>query len=257
MVYYPGAIAAAAGEAPSAPGAMPAFSAVGTGTDTAAATGTISLTRPATLAVGDLMVAACYVGTSDATTITIGMTAGMSGAGWAEASGSPAAFPTAIHEAAFFWKIADASDVTNQGTAIPGGLTVSHNGSTTGDRFGGEIIRFTAADGFAANPFESVSSSNGSGTGNISMNTVTPTDVNRLGVTIIVMSQNDQTVSSSTGESGSDWTEANELNGVTEFTIQVQTCSLSSGSPVSGGACTHASGANWCVYSFALVPADV
>jgi hypothetical protein len=237
-------------------GAMPAWDSAGTVLEDVTLNGaTNAPVRPASLAVGDLMVCEAAVFTADATSISITMHASMSGDGWAEVTGSPFVDGTGISEAALFWKIADASDVAGQGTAIPGGVTTSHNGSTTTDRMYTYIHRFTAADGFAATPFEDVSGSTGGGTGDVSMNTVTPTDINRLGVTHIAMNQDNQAVASSTGESGSDWAEVVEHEGAAELNSQVQTCDLSAGDPVSGGSSTHASSAGWITMSYALVPA--
>jgi hypothetical protein len=237
-------------------GAMPAWDSRGAITTATVVGATHAVARPASLALGDYMKLVAMVRTSDATSISITRHADLIADGWAEAPESPVPFNGTFCEAAVFWKEADANDVANAGANIPGGITVSHNGSTSGDFFVGLIDRFTAANGFAATPHESADSSVGVGTGNISMNTVTPTGINRLGVTYVLMTQDNQAVSPATGETGGNWVEEIEDEGMggLEVTVQLQTADLSAGDAISGGESTHASSAAWAVWSAALVP---
>jgi hypothetical protein len=164
----------------------------------------------------------------------------------------------ATREAALFWKIADANDAANQGNAIPGGIITVHNGSTTGDFFIGAIYSFTADDGFAEDPVEDLTQNSASGT-SVTMNTVTPEGDNRLGVSLVMVANNNVTLGASTGESGADWVEETQKTGAgsLNYIWQIQTCDLSDGEEVSGGASALSGSADWVNVSFALAPADV
>ena len=234
------------GVAPPPPlGATPAFSSVGATTSSATLAATHTIAHPATVTAGDLLLClALGRNTADA---ALTMHASMSGAGWQHLTGSPFQ-PTTARCLLVAWKIAAG---TEGGTNIPGGIVAT--GGTGGQAFIGHCQRWTAADGFAAVPFESITSALESNNVTTNAPTVTPTDDNRRGVAIFG-GNGAATSFSYTGETGGDWTVAAHITHATGAVINTQSADLSAGTPISGGSVTMSTAAGGPLVGFALVP---
>lgn len=251
MPIYPGVIAAAASAAP-APGATPVFAEAGAITQSATLAATHSIAYPTTVNAGDELICIGFArnGNADA---ALAMHANMVNAGFEHITGSPWTWSTGGRALLVARKPAVGDE---GGSSIPGGIVGS--GGATSDQFLGVCLRFTAADGFAADPVESITDPIGeSSSTSRAMPTVTPTDVNRLAVAILAFIATGQTVASATGESGGDWIERVDVSATSNAQIQVQTSDQSSGDPISGGTTTSALSSNAFILGFALVPADV
>jgi hypothetical protein len=250
MPIYPGIVAAASEEA-AEPGATPAWGSAGTPTAASTLAATHSIAHPATVNVGDLLVCIAFGRNTDGDR-NLAMHANMVNAGWANITGSPLIDGNNV--ALIAWKEAVG---TEAGTNIPGGIVGS--GGATSNVFFGVCVRFTAADGFAANPFESlaIAAADGANVSSVNMPTVTPTGINRLAVSILTLF-NDIAVSPATGESGGDWTEVLEIFTLVgaDATIQVQVSDQSGGGAISGGTTALDGNTTGIHAKFALVPAD-
>jgi hypothetical protein len=234
----------AQGAAPLGLGATPTFGAVGATTANATLETTHQIAYPAGVGAGDLLLCIA-VGRSSAATLA--MHASMSGAGWAHLTGSPfgSASTTCLLLA---WRLAVGGESGN----IPGGIIGTGTGTPA---FVGCCVRFDAADGFAAAVFESISSAVESNNVTTSALTVTPTDGNRLAVSIFG-GNNDPTTFAFTGATGGTWATAAHLATAlgSQACINLQTVDLSGGLPISGGSATMSTAAGGHVVAFALVP---
>lgn len=235
-----------------APGALPAYVQAGTGYGSATLATTHSVARPAGVTAGNLLIIVIQAtntnGNADATVTT---------ADWNAFPGNP--YAGTNNRAILYWKIAESGTDTAGGT-----VGVTGTGGTGTDGLHARIFEFSAANGWAATPVESIASLSGTtATGDtvIDMPTVTPTGLNRLAVAISIVNDDAGNPVSGTGESGGDWTQA-----VAEFesnlgsggTIDIQTSDQSGGGAISGGTVAYgATGDNWVSVAFALVPASV
>jgi hypothetical protein len=251
MPIYPGIVASAA-EVAGGPGATPAWGSAGAvASSSNLANGGVAHTiaHPATVAVGDLLQCIAFARNGDQNA-AVAMHANMAAAGWAHITGSPWTWTGGGRMLLVARKYA----VGNEGgTNIPGGIVGS--GGTTSDGFIGVCVRWTAADGFRSpNAAESISIAQSVATTR-SMPTVTPAGANRRGVAIIAVASLAQNLASATGETGGDWAEVFDAEGVAGTgTIQIQSADLSGGGAISGGSSTSSNDADAFILGFALVP---
>lgn len=245
--------------APAAPGAMPAYSSNGTVTGTNVLQATHSLVYPATITAGDLLILVAW-GQESGAGPTLTLHADAISAGFTNITGSPftnTGSAAGDYQLLVAWKIAGGGE---DGTTLTNAVTAT--GGTSTDGFHGFIFRMTAADGFAAMPIESIVSDldNASLAQSQGGPTITPTDVNRRGVSIMAGNNDPTGVGVYAGASGGTWVEAFESNstfGVGGMFIQIQTCDLSAGNAISGGTMTWTGGTNVIQVAFAAVPANV
>lgn len=237
------------------PGATPAFGAAGTASS-AAASGTLAPAHPATVGNGDI---ALVIGISRGTggNATETLHADAIADDWdylPTGGGTPGRFISASGNTAAVvgWRRCDG---TEDSAAMAGGVTAA---GTINTHFT-VVVTFTAADGFATNPFESLSLVEEDFDTSFAAPSITPTDVNRLGVSIFAAILNLLNLSAFTGESGGDFVEVLDIETSTggDATIQIQTADLSAGDPISGGSATSSSNTGGGLFGFALVPADV
>jgi hypothetical protein len=258
MSYYYGSAQARASAA-LAPGAMPAFGAIGTATSTATVAGTHALVYPATVGAGDLVYIVAWAMEQSDGIDAMALHADAVSVGFVEIAGSP--FKKTGDGANDYWiLIARKTAVGDEdSTTLTNAVTVTCN-TTTADGLHGLMFNLTAANGFAATPEE------GFGTQTEVFNAqtmnapgVTPTDVNRLGLSILGLSNDPTGLAAWAGASPDTWAVA-ALSQTTSgggMTIQIQEIDLSSGDPVSGGSETWSGNASGFAVGFAVAPADV
>ena len=228
-------------------GATPAFGSVGATTSIAGPFGTHIIAHPATVNAGDILICVA-VGRNNNENVTLAMHANMTAAGWVHITGSPFNQNASTAAMLLAWKLAVGDE---DGTNIPGGIVAT--GGASSDSFVAHCQRWTAADGFAANPFESLASFVDVSNFSIAGPTVTPTGENRRGV-IIFGGNGAPATFNFTGETGGDWTAVAHVTESTLAVINTNSADLSAGTPISGGTATLSAAAGGSVVSFALVP---
>ena len=245
-----------AGEAGGAPGLgeTPAFGSVGATTSSVTLAATHNIAYPAGVQLGDLLLCAAVGRNASPSDATLAMSAGMSGDGWQHLTGSPF-LPASARTLLIAWKIALAADVTASASAgnIVGGIVGSGTG-VSNDAFLAHCGRWTAADGFAANPFESITSVTRSiVTSHTPGPAITPTDGNRRGVGIFGGQATSVTMSEYVGATGGTWVAGAHISG-TQSCLNTQSVDLSAGTPITGGTATLSTAAGGPSVGFALVP---
>lgn len=234
------------------PGAMPAYDSSGAKSESATLAGNHSVTLPATINAGDLLIVAA-VGRNSNADAALALSSTDLSAGWAYFSGFPFQSGSGNTAVLMAWLSASGSE---DGSTI----TVVGSGGATNDNFLAVASRYTAANGFAATPYESDSGllTDDVSDTSVSMPTVTPTSTNRRAVAYLIQ-LDDNAVTASTGESGGDWTAANEVSTTSgpDAGIEIQTSDQSGGGAISGGTSTLAASAFAYRQGFALVPATV
>jgi hypothetical protein len=239
-----------------APGAMPAFGSAGTAFSTATLAGTHQPLRPATIALGDLLICAAF-GKNTNNDVALSMHVNMASAGWQHVGASPYAHTNGGRVLLVAWKIADADDVANQGTAVPGGIVAT--GGATSDGLYARCFRFTAANGFHSSPIVGPTHADPGDVSDtsITMPGVTPSGPNERAVCIIGFT-NQVSVSPATGESGGNWVaDVNASSGTSISGMAVQTSDQSGGGGISGGTATADGSCQAVAVGFALRPALV
>ena len=239
-----------------APGAMPAIGAAanhGTVYTSTTIAATHTIVYPAAPVVnGELLLVVAMARNSGG---GLGIT--MSGGGWATVTGSPFANAAGDVVLGLFWKIAAGGESGN----IPTGVVGTGAGTAGTQRFLARCLRFTATNGFAANPFEGIVATDKAFNTTVNAPTVTTTAANRRAVSIVALSSNAMNVAQSfTTETGGDWIQSTNSNFGTppqaaEF--QVQTAALGSAGTITGGSFDGGANAAGKVVGFALVPANV
>ena len=231
------------------PGALPAYSSASTAVSSATLAATHAVNYPATVTAGDLLIAVA-VGVNQNNNADVAMHADLIAAGFEQLikDSTDGNAVTGL----IAWKRAVG---TEDGTSIANAFTGS--GGTTTDGIRTQMYRFTAADGFHAEPAVDVHiHTDGEGfDAAVAMPTVTPTGINQLAVAIIVAFGN-FTASSSTGESGGDWT-SNVSAAANNCGLHVQTSNQSGGGSISGGSAAFGGSVLPLAFGFALRPADV
>jgi hypothetical protein len=196
---------------------------------------------PATINAGDLLIVQFMTeseGNNGSATINT--------AGWTSFPANPYGGIQNVRQS-LFWKLAAG---TEDGTSVS--ITSSGSGDSPGVY--GKAWRFTATNGFSADPIVSITTTSGSVAG-LAAPTVTPTGANQLAVCLIAV-RTDLTVPAFTGESGGDWVlrVSNSTISGNNATLACQTSDQSGGGAISGGTATIAV-TNWTTIGFALVPA--
>lgn len=207
---------------------------------------------PATVAAGDLCLAVGWGKTSAPLTeaATVALSATATSAGWAAVT---AQIQSGDGSCALLvaWRIADGDE---GGTAMEGGFVM--DGAATADLALAIIHRFTAADDFAADPIEDEATSEAT-SATYSAPTITPGDVNRLGVAIAAFNDDGENATAFTGASGGVWVQRSDAPSSlgSDGTLNLQTADLSAGDAISGGSTTLASSCLQLKLKLALVPA--
>lgn len=232
-------------------GDTPAFGSVGATTTSAdLANGGVAHTiaHPAVVNVDDLLLCVA-VGRCTNNNAVLAMHASMSAAGWQHMAGSPFESNSA-RTMLVAWKYAVGDE---DGTNIPGGIVAT--GGTGSDEFLGHCQRWTAADGWATtSPFESISELLESNNTVTAAPAVTPTNQNRLAVSIFGGNGSPASFSF-TGETGGDWAVVAHVTGTASLScINTQSADLSAGTPISGGTASMSAAAGGPVVGFALAP---
>lgn len=227
-------------------GARPVFADAGAVTHSATLEGTHSLAAPDDVSAGDflLYVAQARNNNADAavTTAPDGFTA---------FDGIPFQDALVRLRTFLYWKEADG---TEGGETFPITLT---GGSTT-DNFTGFIARFTAANGFAAVPFDGVTSAEYGGTTLTPGPSLVPSGLRERGVSIVAVTNNRAltTWEDATGGTWETHIAARNSLGGGNLTVQMQTVAFDGTDDVSGGTITVSSGVIGIAVSFRLIPAD-
>jgi hypothetical protein len=128
-----------------------------------------------------------------------------------------------------------------------GTVTVTNSAS-----FSQAII--VAISGVATSSFSEGPGTNNGTTTTVGMPTVAATGNHRLALAAVFADAGLNGMSSATGESGGDWTEAAaEQSSGLGWAFQVQSADLASGGTISGGSQTVTGTTKWCAAGFALV----
>lgn len=217
-------------------GSTPALGGIGgssTGTTSGVAGQTVTL--PLTVNAGDLLIAHVGIRPDTSGTVTADT------AGWSLLHGGAGTSSSAY----VFWKIAN-------GTEGSGSFAFTPTGSGSNYAWLARTYVFTGS--FAPTPYESASLSSVPVASPVPAPTVTPTGINRLGVTLVTLSLA-QAIASFTGETGGDWVEQGSEVTANNTTLDIQIVDLTAGTAISGGSATNGGGALGTVIGFALVPA--
>lgn len=231
-------------------GAMPAYA--GTGPAYASATfgSTNSVSMPAVVDAGDLLIcqALCSSSIYDGS-------ATMSASGWHAFSGNSYGGTNRARQA-LFWKIADGSE--DGGT-----VNVRTYGSSGSSLAFIAIHRFTATNGFAANPIASIGLTK-SPTGILSdtawNSEVTPTGTNQLAVFMLGIGSYQDTFEYLDDPVAGTWTERAFVNTAvgSDGCLACQTLDRASGDPVySADRAFSGPNSAWTALTFVLVPGTV
>lgn len=238
------------------PGARPAWSSTGTKQENDnISAGPFLPTWPATITAGDLGLLIATVQNSPGG-CDLGLTAGAVTDGWVQlakiikaAAGADADKTLALLVA---YKIAAG---TEDGAAMVGGWDKT-SGVNTADVCMSHILRFTAANGFAATPYEDAGTGEFTGT-TYNAPTVTPSGANRLAVAIAAAHLSSAAgFDAFTGASGGTWVERFDVSTIlaTDAHHHLQTADIDSA--ISGGSDTVTS-LTYLTVKFALVPANI
>ncbi len=243
-----------------APGAQPAFGAMGASVSSTNVAGTHAITYPATVGVGDLIVAVSFAFVAGTGALTgLSMHADLVSAGFTEITGSP--FKKTGVGADDYWMLIATKDAVGDedGATITNGITGTTT-SPTSDGILTLMFNLTAADGFADPPFDFIGTPTECfNVETINAPTVTPSGINRLGLSILGLSNDPTGLAAWAGATPDTWAVA-ELRQVTTtggITIQVQEIDLSAGDPVSGGSETWSGNSTGFAVPLSVAPADV
>lgn len=221
----------------SSAGSTAAFSSAGSGNANTNMASGRTVTLPATIDAGDLLIVQISIRATDAA-VTVATS------GWTAFPDNPYAAGNNVVKQFLYYKIADGTEDATNFTFDPDGTTA-------------DVVHLARAYRFTgASAIEGISVRQGT-TGAVAAPTVTPLGTNRLGVCFVAVAENG-TIGPFTGESGGDWTEATAEyvnSGGGNGSLQCQTCDLSAGTPISGGTVTPSKQQAWTAVAFALVPA--
>jgi hypothetical protein len=201
--------------------------------DTCAGSWETTVTLPATIEAGDILVilAACntFSGTVDSINTPSGWNLG-------DSSGVGGVFASS-----YFYKVASGTE---------DGSTVTIDGMFTGFFCQPASQSYCFKDSGTGGFHAVGGKSDGTGT-SLTIPSVTTTEANELAVALLCISQS-TTLGDSSGETGGNYTEVAAEDAPTGITLQCQSAAMASAGTITGGTATAGASGTWMVFSFAL-----